>query len=324
MARLITFRSQVAESLEQGDAMKFQEIFKRRLLESYHRRQKDIVRQIVEQDDPEMRMVSSIQAAAKSFGGHGFIYDQGMLGVLVPEGESADGFAAYLDDCDDVESYDENIIVLPVTSESPTDLEGGEGRTEVHFAIELSSENVFEFTGHQDLEESKRPTKKEEDDSEDDDESDDEEMQEKCVSKKKAVKEEDDSEDDFESSDDREDDSEEDDDMNESTHLGLMGKFNEFVSSVTPIENIKPLSEVSKIVTFRHVSTDSNDIKKQLKLPHRPGFKIVDGGYVRLTAQAKRNMAIGQISGVRKRAISQRRASKRREASLKKREMAGY
>jgi len=93
MARLITFRSQVAESLEQGDAMKFQEFFRNRLLEVYHKHQKDIVRQIVEQDDPEMRMVSSLQAAAKSYGGHSFIYDQGLLGVIVPEGESADGFA---------------------------------------------------------------------------------------------------------------------------------------------------------------------------------------------------------------------------------------
>lgn len=300
MARLITFRSQVAESLEQGDAMKFQEFFRNRLLEVYHKHQKDIVRQIVEQDDPEMRMVSSLQAAAKSYGGHGFIYDQGLLGVIVPEGESADAFADYLDGCEDVATYDESQIALPVTSESPTDLEGGEGRTEVHFAIELNPEKVVEFTGHQELEESKK-SMKEEDDSECDDETDEEDDET-----------------------DEEDDDETDDDMNESTHPSLIGKFNQFVSSVMPFEQVKPLDEVTKIVTFRHTSADSNDIKKQLKLPPRPGFKIVAGGYVRLSAQAKRNIARGQISGARKRALTQVKATKRRNAALKKREMAGY
>lgn len=311
MARLITFRSQVAESLEQGDAMKFQEIFRDRLLETYHRHQIDIVRQLVEQDDPEMKIVSSLQAAAKSYGGHGFIYDQGLLGVIVPEGESAKGFAAYLDGCEDVETYDENAITLPVTSESPTDLEGGEGRSEVHFAIELNSEKVVEFTGHQDLEESKKPAMKEEDSEDDDDDEDDSE-------------DDDDDDEDDDSEDDEDDEDDDDEDMNESTHPGLMGKFNQFVSNVMSFEQVKPLDEVSKIVTFRHTSVDSNDITKQLRLPERPGFRITNGSYVRLSAQAKRNMARGQISGARKRAITQVRANKRRNAALKKREMAGY
>jgi hypothetical protein len=303
MARLVSFRTQVAESLEKGDAMKFREVFTSRLLESYNSQQRGLVRQLIEQEDPEMKIVTAIQAAAKSFGGHGFIYDRGLLGVLVPVGESASGFANYLDGCDDVSSYDEDEVSTPVTSESPTDLEGGEGRNEIHFSIELNPESVVEFTGHMDLEEAKKCVKEEDDEDEDDMEDEEDE--------------EDEEDDEDEELDEEEDMDEEDEDLDETTHPGLMKKFNAFVNSVTP------LHEVSKIVTFRHVG-QSNDIKKQLKLPPRPGFKIVDGGYVRLSAQAKKNMAKGQIAGARKRALTQVKALKRREASLKKRTAAGF
>lgn len=304
MARLVSFRTQVAESLEKGDAMKFREVFTSRLLEAYSYHQRGLVRQLIEQEDPEMKIVTAIQAAAKSFGGHGFIYDQGLLGVLVPVGESAAGFASYLDGCDDVSSYDEDELSTPVTSDSPTGLEGGEGINEIHFSIELNPESVVEFTGHMELEEAKKCVKEEDDEEDMEDEEDEDE-------------EEDDEEEELDEEEDMDEEDEDDEDLDETTHPGLMKKFNAFVDSVTP------LHEVSKIVTFRHVG-QSNDIRKQLKLPPRPGFKIVDGGYVRLTAQAKKNMAKGQIAGARKRALTQVKALKRRAASLKKRTAAGF
>lgn len=187
MARRMNFRTLVAESLEAGDAMKFKDVIREKLYKTYLNHQKSIVTSIQEQGDPETSMVIQVESASKSYGGKDFMYDQGVLSVTVPTGQAALNFANYLDENENVDSYE--VWRIDETDQGgPTDLEKlVEGDdSDYEFTVYFVTDNVrfesFELSEQMDDEEEDEEDGEGESDSECEDEG---EMEEgKC--KKKA------------------------------------------------------------------------------------------------------------------------------------------
>jgi hypothetical protein len=137
MARLMSFKEMIAKSLEEGDAMEFQQVMKARLNEKFLGKQKVLF----EDMGPENAMVTAVQNAAKSFSGYGFEYDQGVLTITVANKDAVTDLANYLDSNEDVDSYTLNAMSSS-DEDDAVDLETSEEGTEFVFTVYFKTDNV--------------------------------------------------------------------------------------------------------------------------------------------------------------------------------------
>lgn len=183
MARLLTFRSMVAESLEKNDSLGFQDIMRNKLEEIFKEKKQKLLISVVEEIDPEMAMVTNVQTKAKAFGGCDVSYDEGVLIVDVPCGQPSNDFGKWLDSLDTVDSYE--IEVMNSDYVNP-DLENADvsDNNLCQFTIYFVTDNVqFEdvvvsetpLTEIKKCDEGDMEDDDDEDDMEDDDDDDDDE-----------------------------------------------------------------------------------------------------------------------------------------------------
>lgn len=297
MARLMNFRTLVAESLEAGDAMKFKEIFKEKLEDSYIRQQKTIVEGIHEQTDPEASMVTAIQSAGKSYGAKQFVYDQGVLSVTVPTGQSALDFANFLDENENVDSY-EVYKVVEDGDEGATDLEkmveGDE--SDYEFTVYLVTDNV-RFEAYEIEEQMK---------SDEEESSEDESAEEDSTESSEDENAEEDSEDSGKCEKDMEE--------------GKCGKKKKAVmETFEPMDYRDWLTEVAKVVTFQAGL-------KKIKMQCPPGQKWnpTTRKCEKMSAAENRKRHIDAIKAARKRAPRLAMIAKKRAKSMAKRISSGY
>jgi hypothetical protein len=130
MARLINFRSLVAESLETGDAINFQTILQQRLEYGYLKEQAKIAQSIHEENE---QTPEDLGNALKSLGAVDPTYTEGVLTLTAPTKVSAQHISDYLDSSSMVASYEVKTELAKDTG-SQADLE------------DLSSVDDIEYT----------------------------------------------------------------------------------------------------------------------------------------------------------------------------------
>lgn len=286
MARLMNFRTLVAESLEEGDAMKFKDVIREKLSRIYIKQQKGIVRNIREQSDPETAMVVQVESASKSYGAKNFIYDQGVLTITVPNGQAALNLSSYLDENDNVDSY-EISKVGEFGEDGATDLEKlSEGEEcDYEVTVYFNTDNVrFEAFDITEM--------KDEEDEDEDDESDDE---------------------------DEDDESDDEDDDEDTKDEGKKCKKKSMTESFEEIDYREWLDEVERITTFRAGL-------KKIKMQCPPGQKWnpATKKCVKMSSAENRMRHMKGIIAAKKRAPKQGLITKRLDKTLAKRAAAGY
>lgn len=286
MARLMKFKQKIIESLENNDIQKFQEVIKQKLNEKLKEQNKKLLEQIESTVNPEMAMVTKVQNEAKNLGGSNFSYDQGVLVLTVPS-EAVEDLSDYLDDCDDVDSYD--ISDQLGDDGQPVDLNIIQNENMVkEFTIYFVTDNVrFEQTiVHEKM---MNDTK------------DSSNLKKEKPKSKKDESEEDQEED--KSEEDEEDFDEDDEDIEESRQ----------------IQYIPGLSEATKSIVFRHGM-------KQIKMVCPLGQKWLpdEKKCMKITAKENRLRHVAAIKGARKRNAKQGQIEKKRAKTLRKRESAGF
>jgi hypothetical protein len=299
------FKSLVAESLESNDVVQFKNIFESALNQHYVRKQKDLFKSIWEQNDPEMSMVTEVQAAAKSFGAKSFVYDQGVLTLTVPSGKAAIDLGKYLDEKDCVDSYE--IYRTDETDEGgATDLDKMTEDTtgDYEFNVFFVTDDV-QFESYEIVEEMEEDEEGEDDDDEDEEEDDEDEDP---IEEKKKLKESDE--------EDGDGDDEDEEDPIEEKSKATKKKLKEAIETFG-IENW--INEVEKKVTFQAGL-------KKIKMQCPPGQKWnpTTKKCVRMDAAENRKRHIMAIKAARKRAPKAGIAAIKRGKSMKKRIAAGY
>lgn len=189
MARLMTFKSLVQESIANSDAKEFQALVTKKLNESMVKHKKTMLQTIKEELDANFSKAVEIGNASKSYGARKFVYEAGVLTITVPNHQAVEHFADYLEECDEVDSYEVHALVESNPEGSPVDLEVAkfEPDTNFEFTIYLGpgapsiSESRVVFLEEKDCDEDDEDDN---DEDEDDDEDDDDEDDEKDSKKK--------------------------------------------------------------------------------------------------------------------------------------------
>jgi hypothetical protein len=180
MARKINFRSKVAESLKENDAIAFQTLIKQKLIEKFNNKAIDTICESLSTFDNEGSMVTAISTASKTYGGFNPVYEMGLLNISFSNKDAPEHFAEQLDKLDYVEYYEITPKSSYIEEGGATDLEY-DGFTEsydmnIFFDLDSVSlpANIDQFLESLDEEKKKCKEEDEMDDEESEDEMDDE------------------------------------------------------------------------------------------------------------------------------------------------------
>lgn len=199
MARKISFRTKVAESLDSGDVSTFQTLINKKLVESLDVKKIGLISEMITEQDFESQIVSQLSATAKSYGGDDMIYDTGVMEIKFTSPDAIKNFTEQLDQIDGIDYYE--------ISDPSEDLDNDTGATDLEYQ---GNKAVYEVTIYLDVDHVSLPS-----DINSYLESLDQ-FDESCAKKnKKKIQEAEDEEDSEDEMDDEEDDDEEDDEDSE-------------------------------------------------------------------------------------------------------------
>ena len=130
-----TFKEVVKDSLKNETPLQFQNAIRTRLADELSRQAKTLFEQ--SEQNGEMSVVAAIQNAARSYGASDMSYNEGVLTLTVPGKDAALHLIDYLEENDDVDSYDLTGETADASDDDPIDLEALSNDYEVQFEFEI-------------------------------------------------------------------------------------------------------------------------------------------------------------------------------------------
>lgn len=135
------FRQQATAALVNGDILNFQKAVKARLYDNFNQSLEkfnfNVENKLTEDLESDVR--ADIEAAARSLGGNNPIYDQGVLAIDFENKKAVEDFSDWLDACDNIESYEINILFDNENedTESKTEIELDDIKDDTNYTFEF-------------------------------------------------------------------------------------------------------------------------------------------------------------------------------------------
>lgn len=205
MARKISFKKVVAESLGSNDVATFQTAFKRRLIETLNRKKVDLVTEVLSDlYEDENTIVNQLASTALSFGGNDAVYDMGVMDIRFNDPNAVKNFTSKLEEINGIDYFEINgpdMDGLNDTGASDLEYQGNKAVYEVTVYLDLDQVNLaqdidsymesLESTDNEKITEGKKADAEddeeddecldESEDEEDDEEEDEDEEDEECM-----------------------------------------------------------------------------------------------------------------------------------------------